>query len=82
MRNLSRHAIWIPILIGGRDLRPNLHGLFDVAQAQDTSAPASTALEEITVTAQKREQNLQAVPISMTVVTGKAHRGFSGKRPP
>ena len=39
------------------------------AQAQ-TAAPAANALEEIIVTAQKREENLQIVPLSVSAVTG------------
>lgn len=41
------------------------------AHAQAT-AGASDQIEEIVVTAQKREQNLQQVPISVTAVTGEA----------
>ncbi len=39
------------------------------ATAQD-AASDSTGLEEIVVTAQKREQNLQDVPIAVTAITG------------
>ncbi|MBM0169748.1 TonB-dependent receptor [Altererythrobacter sp. C41] len=51
------------------------------AQAQDQDAPAPTApttdnrprsIGEIVVTAQKREQRLQDVPVSITAVTGEA----------
>ena len=41
--------------------------LSNVAPAQDTGA---FVLEEIIVTAQKREQSLQDVPISVNVMTG------------
>ena len=45
------------------------------AQAQRTAAPdpapAAAAVEEILVTAQKRSENLQDVPISVTAVTGR-----------
>jgi outer membrane receptor protein involved in Fe transport len=43
------------------------------------ASPASAQLEEIVVTAQRREQSLQDVPISVTAVTGDAIRrgGFS-----
>jgi iron complex outermembrane receptor protein len=37
-----------------------------------TDPPGERALEEIVVTAQKREQNLQDVPISVSVVSGAA----------
>ena len=73
MRNLSRHAILVPILIGAV-VSGKVAWAADAAQ--DASAPASNSLEEITVTAQKREQNLQTVPISMTVVTGKFIEDF------
>ena len=42
-----------------------------VAAAQ-TSAQDSTAIEEIVVTAQKRAENLQDVPVSVTALTGDA----------
>lgn len=35
-------------------------------------APGAVEIEEITVTAQKREENLQEIPISVTAVTGAA----------
>lgn len=41
------------------------------ARAQTEKAPA---LEEIVVTAQKREQSLQSVPISITALTGEDMR--------
>jgi len=41
------------------------------ARAQE-AAPATGALEEIIVTAQKREQNLQEVPVAVSVLTGEA----------
>jgi iron complex outermembrane recepter protein len=64
-------------------LRPLILGLIGVgvvvlsgeaafAQVQSLSAPAqSENLQEVIVTAQKREENIQAVPISMTAVTGE-----------
>jgi iron complex outermembrane recepter protein len=42
------------------------------AIAQDAASGDSIALEEIVVTAQKREQNLQSVPVAVTAVTGDA----------
>lgn len=42
------------------------------AQAQDMSAPQSGGLEEIVVTAQRREENLQNVPIAVTAITADA----------
>ncbi|MBJ7499343.1 MAG: TonB-dependent receptor [Sphingopyxis sp.] len=40
------------------------------ASAQDADAQAETGLEDIVVTAQRREERLQDVPISVTAVTG------------
>lgn len=45
------------------------------AGAQDSSADLT--LEEITVTAQKREQSLQDVPISITAISGDKVNAFS-----
>lgn len=42
------------------------------AQAQDMSPPQSGALDEIVVTAQRREENLQNVPIAVTAITADA----------
>jgi len=39
-----------------------------VAMAADAAAPEEGALEEVTVTAQKRSEDLQKVPISLTVL--------------
>jgi outer membrane receptor protein involved in Fe transport len=44
--------------------------LAEPAMAENAAAPAA-ALEEIIVTAQKRETNLQQTPISITAVTGQ-----------
>ncbi|WP_406828514.1 TonB-dependent receptor [Microbulbifer sp. ARAS458-1] len=41
------------------------------AAAMPTVAQESRALEEVVVTAQKREQNLQDVPVAVTAVTGE-----------
>ena len=40
----------------------------------------AAVLEEIVVTAQKREQSLQDVPVSVSVVSGESMRGFSINR--
>ena len=40
------------------------------AHAQAANESDGTGLEEIVVTAQKREQNLQDVPIAVTAITG------------
>ncbi len=42
-----------------------------LAQAQERSAPADGLVPEIIVTAQKREENVNAVPMSITAVTGE-----------
>ncbi len=44
-----------------------------IAQAQETAseAPSNGGLTEIVVTAERREQSLQAIPISATVLTGE-----------
>ncbi|HWA64198.1 MAG TPA: TonB-dependent receptor [Caulobacteraceae bacterium] len=41
------------------------------AEAATDTAPAVTAVEEVTVTAQKREENIQDVPLSIMAVSGK-----------
>ncbi len=46
-----------------------------LAQTTDqSSGAASSSLEEITVTAQRRAENSQSVPISISVITAKASR--------
>lgn len=45
-------------------------GLSMSAQAQDGESSNDYALEEITITAQKRAESLQDVPLSVTAVTG------------
>ena len=40
------------------------------AYAQDTAATDNGALDEIVVTAQRRQENLQDVPLSVTAITG------------
>ena len=47
-----------------------LAALASAPPAQAQEAAATGALEEIIVTAQKREQNLQEVPVAVSVVTG------------
>ena len=56
-----------------------LAALAAAAPAAAQEAPAATgALEEIIVTAQKREQNLQEVPIAMSVVSGNLLESTGG----
>ena len=54
-----------------------LAGLGSVAQAADQAAASvdSTQLEELVVTAQRRAETSQTVPISITVLSGEALRG-------
>jgi iron complex outermembrane recepter protein len=61
------HAIWlaIEVIVGG-----SLWG--GRALAQEANVPQATAtLEEVVVTAQRRAEDLQKVPISVQVVTGQ-----------
>lgn len=44
---------------------------YTVAVAQEDAAPAAGQLEEIVVTAQKREQRLQDVPLSVSAISGE-----------
>ncbi|MDV3468248.1 TonB-dependent receptor [Stenotrophomonas sp. C3(2023)] len=44
---------------------------------QAASAPSATALDAITVTAERREQNLQEVPVSVGVVQGERMREYT-----
>lgn len=41
------------------------------AKPKKQAAPAGVEIEEITVTAQKREENIQEVPVSVTALTGE-----------
>ncbi len=77
---MSEHAPRMRIARAALILGASLSGLAvaDLAQAQQAPAPSSSArpvegetvgLQEIIVTAQKREQNLQAVPIAVTALT-------------
>lgn len=54
--------------------------LTDPAFAQARSAPASNVIEELIVTAQKREENSQTVPIALTALAGESlqRQGVSG----
>ena len=47
-----------------------------LSQAQDASGGQSTQLEEIIVTAQKREQNLQKVPVAVTALSSDTLEKF------
>ena len=56
-------------LAGGLTLSVLLSGLSSVAWAQDLQEDDRMALEEVMVTAQKRDQSLQDVPIAITAIT-------------
>src|SRR5713226_4417231 len=43
----------------------------ETAETPPTAAPASRTVEEIIVTAQKKEQSLEEVPISITAIDGE-----------
>ncbi len=51
-------------------MRTPLIGLFIAASVFQSYASAQAVLEEIVVTAQRREQNLQEVPVSVTAFSG------------
>ncbi|KAA1192658.1 TonB-dependent receptor [Pseudohalioglobus sediminis] len=53
-----------------------VRGIAALFMAQSTMAGAQTVLEEITVTATKREENVQDVSISMTAMTGDMIEAF------
>lgn len=45
-------------------------GVFSAATVAAAEAPASSGLEEVVVTAQRREQNLQETPVTVTALSG------------
>ena len=53
-----------------------VRGIAALFMAQSTMAGAQMVLEEITVTATKREENVQDVSISMTAMTGDMIEAF------
>ena len=55
---------------GNNIMRTPLIGLFIAASVFQSYALAQAVLEEIVVTAQRREQNLQEVPVSVTAFSG------------
>jgi iron complex outermembrane receptor protein len=63
----------LAIFLGSASLSVLCTGVTATAQDQKSSAPAanSGALEEIVVTAQRREQKLQSVPISITALSAE-----------
>jgi iron complex outermembrane recepter protein len=61
------------LLIGASTV---VSGLLALAAAPAVMAQERAVLEEITVTAQRREENLQEVPISVTAVSGERLAGM------
>ena len=70
MRRLLRRVSWRALTIGA--LGVGATGLLPVAAFAADAASASAQLEEVIVTAQKRTEKLQDVPISVQVVAGNA----------
>ncbi|HXQ15259.1 MAG TPA: TonB-dependent receptor plug domain-containing protein, partial [Caulobacteraceae bacterium] len=63
---MSRHAWMMACAVGALGLGP------DVTLAATTDAAAgATAVSEITVTAEKREENLEKVPVAVSAYTSK-----------
>ncbi|MDY6984209.1 MAG: TonB-dependent receptor, partial [Pseudomonadota bacterium] len=69
---MKKHKLAVAVLtslagIGGLGFQ----NIVVAAEPQDQDAPTARGLEEITVTATRREQNLQEVPISIVAITGE-----------
>jgi iron complex outermembrane receptor protein len=71
IRNHVRHGAARAALLGCSALA-GLVGLSTAAHAQDAADEGAGMIEEIVVTAQKRTQNLQDVPLAVTAVTPEA----------
>jgi outer membrane receptor protein involved in Fe transport len=65
MRNKMSRSASAAVLAGGACVMP-------LAQAAAQAAPARPHIEEVTVTAQKRSENVRKVPVSVTVLSGRA----------
>jgi len=70
MNNKNKLQAAIVAAIAGSALLP-LHSTFAQQQQQQPAAAATPGLEEITVTAARRVQNLQEVPVSIVAITGE-----------
>jgi len=66
MNSNSKLSYAIAVILSG-----SAAGIVQAAPAPDTGATADTTLTEITVTAQRRSENMQDVPISMQALTGQ-----------
>ena len=64
----SKISYAVAVILGGASLGASLSASAD-EPAADTSAAGTDMLAEITVTAQRRTQNMQDVPISMQALT-------------
>src|SRR5215469_4685808 len=69
MNNFRRRALQSALVVLGQTLVTGMALAQDTAPAQDTGSTAAPALEQVVVTAQRREQNLQDVPISVTAMS-------------
>ena len=69
MKNYSKRRLGY--LISTAILLPGVAYAQDVNPGAPPESPASSTLEEIIVTAQKRQESLQTVPISVDVVSGE-----------
>jgi len=67
MRNKIRCSVRAVVLAGGASIAAMAQ-----AAAQTAPPPGNTHVEEVTVTAQKRSENVRKVPLSVTVLSGKA----------
>ena len=56
-------------------------GVAYAAPAADTAATESEGIQEIVVTAQRREESIQNVPITIQAITGDPARVSSTSRP-
>ena len=64
---------WLPAIFAAQGLHAQVADVPPANAASDASVPgASGSLEEVVVTAQKRAQNLQNVPIAITAFTAQA----------
>src|SRR5581483_440612 len=66
-------------VLGVAALSGVLMGAGSPATAQDAAGESNSGLEEVLVTAQKRTENIQSVPFSVSAVTGAALERFQYK---
>ena len=72
MRNKIRPSAIAVFLAGGASIAAMAQASAQTAGAQ--TAPPRTHVEEVTVTATKRSENVRKIPVSVTVLSGKAIR--------